>query len=31
MKYLKLYEKFRLIKERLGIQGKKLILLSGPS
>ena len=31
MKYLKLYEQFRLIKESLGIQGKKLILLSGPS
>lgn len=31
MRYLKLYEQFRLIKESLGIQGKKLILLSGPS
>ena len=29
MKYLKLYEKFRLIKE--SISGKKLILFSGPS
>lgn len=31
MRYLRLYEQFRLIKESLGIQGKKLILLSGPS
>lgn len=31
MRYLELYEQFRLIKESLGIQGKKLILLSGPS
>lgn len=31
MRHLKLYEQFRLIKESLGIQGKKLILLSGPS
>ena len=31
MRYLKLYEQFRLIKESLGIQGKELILLSGPS
>lgn len=31
MKYLKLYEQFILIRESLGVQGKKLILLSGPS
>lgn len=31
MKYLKIYEQFRLVKESLGAKGKKLILLSGPS
>ena len=31
MKYLKLYEQFKMLKESLGVQGKKLILLSGPS
>jgi hypothetical protein len=31
MKYLKLYEKFRLILEKLDNQGKKLFLLCGPS
>ena len=31
MKYLKLYEKFRLILEKLDSQGKQLFLLCGPS
>lgn len=31
MRYLKLYEKFRLILERLDYQGKNLFLLCGPS
>ncbi len=31
MKYLKLYEKFRLILEKLDSQGKNLFLLCGPS
>jgi hypothetical protein len=31
MKYLKLYEQFRLILEKLDSQGKKLFLLCGPS
>ena len=31
MKYLKLYEQFRLILEKLDNQGKKLFLLCGPS
>lgn len=30
MKYLKLYEKFRLILEKLDSQGKQLFLLCGP-
>jgi hypothetical protein len=31
MKYIKLYEQFRLILEKLDIQGKSLFLLCGPS
>ena len=31
MKYLKLYEQFRLILEKLDNQGKSLFLLCGPS
>jgi DNA replication protein DnaC len=31
MKYIKLYEQFRLILEKLDSQGKQLFLLCGPS